>query len=288
MFGYIVPCVPELKIRELELYRQYYCGLCRALKDRYGRTADLAYDAAFIHILGDGLTDDMTEPERVKCAVHPFRGVYARQTPASAYAADTNILMACAKAADDVRDAGSIQARFRDARLRTRRERARGVVPDMVRGMETCADAIHELEAVGCAMPDAAAEPYGVLFGTVLSDLDVVQSHILYDLGYNTGRWVYLIDAWDDMEEDAARGQYNVYNACMKDTDRTREALRDSARFSMHFTLAQAANALERLSLKKNRALLENIVRLGMFEQTNSVLAGKGRLHESVRSPRRI
>ena len=36
MFGYVTINRGELKVRELETYESYYCGLCRVLKDRYG------------------------------------------------------------------------------------------------------------------------------------------------------------------------------------------------------------------------------------------------------------
>lgn len=288
MFGYIIPAIPELKVREFELYRQYYCGVCRALKDRYGRTQDLAYDAAFVHILADGLTHEMTAPGTERCIAHPVRGLPALKTPSADYAADVNILMAVAKAQDDVIDTGSLLARARAALLRGRRKRAAALVPGMVAKMESCAAAIQELERNRCAQPDAAAEPYGILFGSILSDLDVVQSHVLYDIGYNTGRWVYLIDAWDDMAEDGRKNQYNVFNECMSESGRTKQDLLQSTEFSMHFTLAQAADALGRLELKKNRELLDNIVRLGMYAQTCSVLSGAGRLHESIRRSGRV
>lgn len=289
MLGYIVPCVPELKVREMDLYRQYYCGLCRALKEKYGRIADLAYDATFIHVLADGLTDETTAPKMVRCAAHGIRGVSARTTKSAPHAADVNMLMAYAKAADDAADGGGIRPKLLRQVLRRHKRRAQQSVPSVASDMEQCTDTLHILEQAGCDVPDEAAEPYGILFGRVLSDLDIVQSHILYDLGYNIGRWVYLIDAWDDMEKDEKEGQYNVYNARMRSSDMTKDELRAGAAFSLHYTLSQAADALDRLELKKNRDLLNNIVRLGLFQQTRSVLSGMGRLLDgSIQSTRRL
>ena len=36
MFGYVVVNKPELKFKEYDVYRSYYCGLCHALKKRHG------------------------------------------------------------------------------------------------------------------------------------------------------------------------------------------------------------------------------------------------------------
>lgn len=110
MFGYIVPFVPELKIREFELFRTYYCGLCRTLKDRYGKCDVLNYDAVFLYVLSEGFVEDHPQNTVSKCIVHPFRKNNVLKTPAADYAADVNILMAYAKAHDDREDEGGMRS----------------------------------------------------------------------------------------------------------------------------------------------------------------------------------
>ena len=53
MFGYIVVNQPELKMKEYDEYRKYYCGLCKSLKDRYGARGQisLSYDMTFLYLL---------------------------------------------------------------------------------------------------------------------------------------------------------------------------------------------------------------------------------------------
>ena len=53
MFGYVMANRPELKIREYDRYRAYYCGLCRALKKEYGLLGRLTlnYDMTFLVML---------------------------------------------------------------------------------------------------------------------------------------------------------------------------------------------------------------------------------------------
>ncbi|MDQ9751364.1 DUF5685 family protein, partial [Acinetobacter baumannii] len=36
MFGYVVMNKPEMKFKDYDLYRTFYCGLCHELKDKYG------------------------------------------------------------------------------------------------------------------------------------------------------------------------------------------------------------------------------------------------------------
>ena len=44
---------PEMKFREFDLYQAYYCGLCRSLKERYGKRGQitLSYDMTFLALL---------------------------------------------------------------------------------------------------------------------------------------------------------------------------------------------------------------------------------------------
>ena len=49
MFGYIVMNKPEIKFKDFDLYRSFYCGLCRELKSKYGISGQisLTYDMTF-------------------------------------------------------------------------------------------------------------------------------------------------------------------------------------------------------------------------------------------------
>ena len=50
MFGYIIINKGDMKFREFDIYHSYYCGLCQALKERYGKLGQisLSYDITFL------------------------------------------------------------------------------------------------------------------------------------------------------------------------------------------------------------------------------------------------
>ena len=52
MFGYIAINKAEMKFRDFDIYHAYYCGLCKDLKERYGRSGQitLSYDMTFLII----------------------------------------------------------------------------------------------------------------------------------------------------------------------------------------------------------------------------------------------
>jgi uncharacterized protein DUF5685 len=35
MFGYVTPCVMELKVKDHEKFKAYYCGLCTTIKKKF-------------------------------------------------------------------------------------------------------------------------------------------------------------------------------------------------------------------------------------------------------------
>ena len=75
MFGYIKPVPAELKVREYELYRSVYCGLCGAL----GRNTTcvsrltLSYDFVFLAIVRMALIGETGSLERRRCLAHPTK-----------------------------------------------------------------------------------------------------------------------------------------------------------------------------------------------------------------------
>ena len=113
----------------------------------------------------------------------------------------------------------------------------------------------------------------------VFENADVLQSHILHDLGYSLGRWVYLIDAAEDWEKDEKSGNYNVY--LYKYGKRDGQA-KEAIMRSLQYSLAQAAQSFLRLEVKKNKERLQNIIYLGLKEQTELVVNGHPRMIAQV------
>ena len=52
MFGYISINKAEMKFKDYDVYHSYYCGLCKVLKECYGRRGQvtLSFDMTFLVI----------------------------------------------------------------------------------------------------------------------------------------------------------------------------------------------------------------------------------------------
>lgn len=66
MFGYVVLNKPEIKFKDFDMYRSFYCGLCRELRERYGISGQitLSYDMTFVILLLSAFMS--RRPEKVR------------------------------------------------------------------------------------------------------------------------------------------------------------------------------------------------------------------------------
>ena len=69
MFGYITPCKMELKIKDYEKIKAYYCGLCRNIKYDFGNLPriTLNYDTTFLAIFLDAFSKDKEKYIKKNC-----------------------------------------------------------------------------------------------------------------------------------------------------------------------------------------------------------------------------
>ena len=148
MFGYVVVSEQDLKIREFNLYRSYYCGMCMDLKEHYGQTGrlTLSYDTVFLALLLTSLYEPEDTKRDIRCAVHPVEKHAARQNDYTRYAADINIILSYYSCLDDWDDEKDPKKRVFAAMLRNKSARACSLYPekaDVIRGKLS---ELHELE----------------------------------------------------------------------------------------------------------------------------------------------
>ena len=108
MFGYVRPLRDELKCRDFDLYRAVYCGLCAAMRRRYGWLAPmfLNYDFTFLALLL-APPEEAFSPCRGRCHANPLRKKTMYQpTPALDTAADESVVLTWWQLRDKIQDEG--------------------------------------------------------------------------------------------------------------------------------------------------------------------------------------
>ena len=219
MFGYVRPVREELKCRDVDLYRAIYCGLCRCMRRRYGLLAPkfLNYDFTFLALLLEEPEERFT-PCRGRCHANPLLKKSMCQTsPALETAADESVVLTWWQLKDKGADSGlwgGLPARALALLLTPAYRKAARRRPEFDRTVRESLEKLSALEAEGCPSMDRAADTFAVLLQSAAPKTgEAARDRALEQLLYHLGRWIYLIDAQDDLEEDRASGNYNAVAA---------------------------------------------------------------------------
>lgn len=276
MFGYVVPLRRELKVREWEDYQAAYCGLCHTLRATCGRRARyvLNYDFTFLALL---LDDGSGTSCSKGCPAHPIkkRRCY-RSDAAFSLAAKESVILARYKLLDSVRDEKgwkALAARLGVFSLRRAYRRASRGQETFAEHVAQCLTDLSELETQGSASLDRTADTFARLLEgaapvTGRPERDRPMGQLLYHLG----RWIYILDAYDDLQEDLAAKRYNPVAARFGGTP-DEEYLKTTLRHSL--SLCQSAFQL--LEETRWHEILQNILYLGLPAVQEEVFAGTWR-----------
>lgn len=275
MFGYVGPAKSELKVRELSLYQAYYCGLCRCIGERCSQPARLclSYDCAFLAILLSGLGECAGCGEG-RCAFKaPWKKrPVARMTEQMEFAADLNVLLSYYKCRDDWRDerkaagyAGTLF--FADAQRRAARRRP-ALAARLAQGLETLGrvEQNHDPDTV----LDEASDAFASMMRACMEAAPIADAarKTVAALMYHLGKWIYLMDAWDDRAKDAKSGAFNPFAAA--------GAGKERAAFLIHASLNEAIKAYGLLHIVSAKGILDNIFYEGCVGRTKRLLEAGG------------
>ena len=299
MLGYVQIHKPELKVREYEIYQGYYCGVCKYIGSTYGQLPRMAlsYDAAFLACLLASVSDDPDEPAREHCIAHHINKKTVIRNRAIEYAGDVMLILAWYKLLDDASDEGKTSAKAVMRLLKPLHRKLRNRYAQLCEGIEWNLAVLGGLEKSKCQSLDQAAESFAkimeVIFreGSLLlyEDEDEEQDNLhetFAKIGYHMGKWVYLMDAADDIEDNIETGAYNplLYRfdwrgevsgdaAFAEETpEQFRQRIRDSLEFNLYHYLAVLGDEMSALDIKKNNGIIDNIIYFGMNRNTEAVL----------------
>lgn len=309
MFGFVVADAGALSEEEKERYRAVYCGLCLALRDRYGQLsrACLTYDLTFFVLLCNSLHVPAETQGTSHCVMHPAPAApraWARSAWTD-YAADLSVALAYHKVLDDVADDGDLAARAAERLLAGAYERARARIPEQCAEIERAMAAIRAIEGAernntpalsdstetACVSPlsadatdtalafdpDAAAREFGRMLGRLFAHNQGFWAEAMEALGNGLGRFIYLMDATVDFANDARTGSYNPFVTLGSDADAMRATLALAA--------ADAAAPYERLPLVQDAHLMDAILYSGVWAQFNKAYPPQDALAQNEGSP---
>ena len=269
MYGYIVTNTPELKIKEYTLYNAYYCGLCHSLKEQYGNIPrfTLSYDLTFLTVLLTSLYEKENRVSTKKCLKKMGQKKLVYQSEITEYVADMSILLAYLKCEDDINDEKKFKAKVLKFLLSKDMKKVREKYPQKVERIIVALKSLTIEEFKDNREIDFMGSFFGTVFGEVFAYKEDIWKDHLYNIGYYLGEFIYILDAYDDLEEDIKNNRYNPF----KDT----KDLDAHAKKLLEIVICECTNSFEMLPIVENIDLLRNILYSGVWSKYDEKLKAK-------------
>jgi len=262
MFGYVIVNKAEMKFKEFDMYHSYYCGLCHALKERYGAVGQLtlSYDMTFILMLLTSLYEPEESYSRGKCIAHPFEQHETRKNLFSDYIADMNVILSYYKCMDDWEDEKKVHKLLFGKLLEGKTTERQAFYRDKVRKIHLLMHEISEKEKADCQDIDTMAGLFGKIMAQITAVREDEWTENLYSLGYYLGEFIYLVDAYEDIEEDIQKNRYNPLKNRYGESD-----FEEDCHTILTMMMAECCREFEKLPLLENVEILRNILYSGVW-----------------------
>lgn len=262
MYGYVVVNKPELRFREFDMYRSYYCGLCDALGSQHGLLSKmtLSYDFTFLVMLLTGLYEPEVTMCEKRCMVHPVGKHTFRRSKVTDYVADMDLLMAYYKCLDDWNDDHNIAARAESAYFKKKAAGIQNKYPDKAKVIKGELERLSSLENAGETDIDTVSSCFGNIMAAVLAMKHDEWQETLERLGFYLGKFIYILDAYDDLDADIRKNRYNMLKAYYERDDFEQMVLG-----ILNGVMAQCARQFEFLPIIQDAEILKNIIYSGVW-----------------------
>lgn len=277
MFGYIVVNSQTLPKERQQRLRALYCGLCATLRRRHGLAggATLSYDLTFLALLLNALYEPNELASRERCPTHPLKRHDQIISPVMEYAADMNVALAYHKCRDNWLDDHDLLAAGEWALLKSAYRNVRRLWPDKCTVIETWLDEVNRLESMQVLEIDPPVNATGRMLGELfVYPADTVWSGELRAIGDGLGRFIYLMDAYDDLPDDMRKKRFNPLKKL-----RDREDYEALCKTALTMMIADATDAFERLPVVLDADILRNVLYSGVWSKY-VYLQGKRNAHE--------
>lgn len=268
MFGYVNINKPELKVKEFYEYKAFYCGLCRALRKSYGPVGQLtlSYDMTFLVILLTSLYEIPAEQKKSRCVVHPVKKQLILQNEITQYVADMNIALTYHHLRDDWQDEKSILGLTGAGVLKREYEKIYREYPRQCKGISEALERLQECEKENITDIDLVARCFGELMSELFAYRQDIWEDKLRKIGFYLGKFIYLLDAYDDIEKDIKNNSYNPLKATFE-----KEDFDETVGSSLVRMMADCSSEFEKLPCLVDVTILRNILYEGVWTKFNKI-----------------
>lgn len=283
MLGYVKAYIPEMKVREKELYNAYYCGICKSIGKRLGQLPRfvLSYDSVFLALILNSMNSEVEEVKLERCiANHIKKNPIVVDNEVVNYAADVMVVLAYESFVDDIQDKNKIRGQFGKMTLQGSYKKLNGDYKGLTDSIKKSLAELYRLEKEKCSSIDEIGETFGkvmeIIFLEGLNNKDEIVNRPISEMSKHLGRWIYLMDAYDDILDDIKDDAYNPliyrFNYKGQDAKKFKESIKEDVEFSLYHYLSYISDAFNLLDIKKNEGILNNIINIGLLKETERIM----------------
>lgn len=282
MFGYVTIYEPELKVKDLKKYKAYYCGLCRMLKEKYGFMGQmtLTYDMTFAVILLSSLYENAAEAERHRCKVHPIKKQMMLRNEITDYAAAMNVLLAYYHMEDDWQDDRKVTSLVTKSMIHGKVRRIIEEYPRQSRAIRSALEELSSCEKEECTDIDRTAGCFGRLMEELFVYREDIWERNLRKMGFFLGKFIYIMDAYEDLPEDLKKGRYNPLRDMYGKDD-----YEGRMKQILCMMIAESTAEFERLPCLLDVDILRNILYDGVWNRYNKIQMKKSEDQDNGEKP---
>ena len=295
MFGYVRPFKGELLVKEYDAYKGVYCQVCKALGDHYGALArlTLTYDCTFYALLALNQRESALKAQKKRCTCNPLKKcTYVCPANGDAYAekcfqkaAALCVIMTAHKLRDNIADEHFIKgvgARLLYGLSRGALKKAERDFPFIADAVRQMMDAQNAAESAEKISLDACSAPTAELLEALCAELGETDGEkaVLGQVGYFLGRWVYIMDAADDLPDDLREKKFNpfieklgltAHKGCAL-TEEQRKTADEECNAVLNQTMARLIPAANLLPTGQFSGIIDNVLHKGLPQMQREIL----------------
>lgn len=268
MFGYVNIYKPELKMKDFYKYKAYYCGLCKILRSKYGYLGQmtLTYDMTFLILLLTSLYESNMVKEQERCIVHPVKKHDILNSEITEYAADMNIALTYHHFLDDWQDEKNVGGFLGSKVIKKDYERICKKYPRQCNAIRRSLNQLKTLEK----NQETSVDKVSRCFGELMAELFVYHRDMweenLRQIGFYLGKYIYIIDAYDDMEKDKKNNSFNPLIPMSQNSSYELDC-----KNMLTMMMAECTNAFEKLPCIQDVDILRNILYEGVWTKYEQI-----------------
>ncbi len=283
LYGYVVPVKAELGQADFCLYRAFYCGICKSTGKMFGQWPRFTtnYDMVFLSVLLHDYSKQEVTFSNEGCVCNPKKKTIVCRNELFDKIVAVNILLSYNKAQDDVFDGGGAKKKMARRMLKKHYLKAAALLPEADKIITEQYGKLLELEKQNAKGIDRVADCFASMTEKLGLLLTGASDEQLGKLLYNVGKFVYVADAIDDVDEDYKKKRYNPFLAEYGDCKNRKqflEAHKSELTFLLASTVNRAIECFNKMTFTGASDLMRNIVHKGLRSKCDELLGSEKKL----------